>query len=428
MTKRKAAQALVPAVAMRKRKPRKPTQPFTAPKYAKTKQIIQRNSTESPLLRLPLEIRERVWAHVFNDGRLLHIKQLDDRDEPPSGDDWMERGVQYYGWHNVYCLSQHSSRDTYENSKTKSVFAYGSTLEDREAHNPHRDCKQYLNRESNLEIFNRRCQKDNEPEPQQETVQLQLFRTCRQIYFEANHAFWSNTTFGFTEPDNFAHFMANRTPHQKRDLQKLHLEFELLTEGSFNDWHRALAMKVVKTLTGLRTFHLHVRHGDGCWGEDYGMVAEDLRDLAFESLLNFRTLPLKKVTVVFQNHFLVDDYDTRWSHARHREWAEYFREALLDPNGLQVWQARQDELRRSREESKANELAYKRSTNCFVSRAECHKRLLQDAEMKGKKFKECEHGHRCEECGFANYGPECWKCNPSSMPPDSGYRQRSMSS
>src|SRR5271168_1546429 len=33
---------------------------------------IQRNSTESPLLRLPVEIRERIWSLILGGG-LLHV-------------------------------------------------------------------------------------------------------------------------------------------------------------------------------------------------------------------------------------------------------------------------------------------------------------------------------------------------------------------
>ncbi|CAO1598320.1 hypothetical protein XANCAGTX0491_002089 [Xanthoria calcicola] len=47
---------------------------FSAPKTAATKSIIRRNASQSPLLKLPLEIRNQIWIEVLGH-QLVHLFQ-----------------------------------------------------------------------------------------------------------------------------------------------------------------------------------------------------------------------------------------------------------------------------------------------------------------------------------------------------------------
>ncbi|KAL8634695.1 MAG: hypothetical protein Q9228_007725 [Teloschistes exilis] len=50
---------------------------FSVPKNAATKALITRNATDSPLLRLVLEIRNKIWTEFLGD-RLVHIEYYED--------------------------------------------------------------------------------------------------------------------------------------------------------------------------------------------------------------------------------------------------------------------------------------------------------------------------------------------------------------
>jgi hypothetical protein len=71
---------------------------------------IQHNSIESPLLRLPLEIREPIWSVVLGE-RLLHLAYNNsDISDADSGEDG---GEPVYPWVAIFCLSKHFEQEIY---------------------------------------------------------------------------------------------------------------------------------------------------------------------------------------------------------------------------------------------------------------------------------------------------------------------------
>jgi hypothetical protein len=89
-------------------------------------------------------------------------------------------------------------------------------------------------------------------------------------------------------------------------------------------------------------------------------VSDSIRNITFENLLNLQILPLRNVTVVWQRHYGNATKSEDWSHARNREWAEFFREHFLDPRGLGVWQECQDRKKEIREKEKKIKLECRR--------------------------------------------------------------------
>jgi hypothetical protein len=96
------------------------------------------------------------------------------------------------------------------------VFQATTIGQEYDSWDPHCKCQEYIETHSAHGRFfvNEGTASWRTPE----IVRLQLFRACRQSYFEANEAFWSNTTFSFDHPHCFRRFMAGRTAYQWNHL------------------------------------------------------------------------------------------------------------------------------------------------------------------------------------------------------------------
>ena len=157
---------------------------------------IKRNSEESPLLRLPEEIKGKIWSMVLGGG-LLHVgckvsrsnrsgvsqDDLDGEDEPDDEAVWSAK----------YCTVegdlQHSTAliafDLFENGE--------KSLEYRET-NPHHKCYQEPQSCSGLGNDAQDLSTKNiKPS-------LHLLRTCHQAYAEATRILWATNTFSFNNP------------------------------------------------------------------------------------------------------------------------------------------------------------------------------------------------------------------------------------
>jgi hypothetical protein len=327
------------------------------------------------LLRLPLEIRDRVWSHVFHDGRLLHIKHVEhlsdyqylsdsdsDRDAG-LGAKWRKT------WRNAFCESLDTPYDTYEKSKEKYQTTPGpdgvlwATIQELDHWFPHRDCERHL------ELQYPHDHRWGSPtrwvcDSDRETVQFQILRVCHQTYFEANRVFWSNTILSFNDPGSFRQFMADRTSFQKKQLQKLRLELTFLQAEDVKEWNRVIPNTLVKSLSGLRDLHLHVRHEFSCkfvYMPSIPQAQNDsMRDMTYENILNFRILPLKNVTVIWQRNYGYAARPKDWSDTRNLEWADFFRERFLDPRGHELWQENKDREKLKRDRQNAITLACRR--------------------------------------------------------------------
>ena len=247
-------------------------------------------------------------------------------------------------WQNAFCISLETPNDTYMKSKNESHITSGrgwTNTQEYDSWFPHSNCEEYLTMQGAHERF-----LGGDGTPTKDKVQLQLLRACRQAYFEANEALWSNTTFSFNDPHSFHQFMTSRTAYQRKLLRKLHFEVLFLLSGDVKAWEKVLSIALVRSLTGLHDFHLNVRHESTCHilylpGLPQG-YSDSCRHIFFENLLNFQILPLRNVTVVWQRHYGNDTESEDWSHTKNREWAEFFRQRYLDPRGLNVWQEYKD--------------------------------------------------------------------------------------
>jgi hypothetical protein len=87
---------------------------------------------------------------------------------------------------------------------------------------------------------------------------LQLLRTCRQFYLEASRVLWITNTFSFNNPETLKKFMKDRKTTQKQLLKNLHMNMPWHCELPKRGWEKALTVTLVRSLKGLRTFHLYI--------------------------------------------------------------------------------------------------------------------------------------------------------------------------
>jgi len=234
--------------------------------------------------------------------------------------------------------------------------------------NPHAGCG----------TVNHPINKDNRPH-------LQVLRTCRQIYLEASRVLWNTNTFSFDNPSVLKLFMNNRKAAQKQLLRKLHLDMRWHWRFQKRAWEKALTVTLVRSLKGLRTFHLYIEqcvlNREADWedksdGEDKPAWETDLlNDTYFEDVMKLKILPLETVTVNIANGPEVNERERHlpWPLASRTEWAERLKSQLLDPEGTACWQERRDHIREVARQKKEERAQIRAKQTCFdfSSEEEC---------------------------------------------------------
>ncbi|KAE9374287.1 hypothetical protein N431DRAFT_503178 [Stipitochalara longipes BDJ] len=218
---------------------RKLIQAFTAPKDKNTKAILKQNSTSSPLLRLPQELRQKIWGYVLGH-RLIHIAMT---------------GV--YPWYNYYgdvfkprlfntrCQAPITEIQAYELSKSAE---YDQTaFKDRE------DLRCCDNRHA---ICYSELQEYKEEAPPPNRLDVSALTVCRQVYVDANPILWSTNIWSFRckQAWNYWRFMRNAV--QRRLIKKIHLG-----RGLIFDYITKAAIAELKALEELNIDFNTYTHG-----------------------------------------------------------------------------------------------------------------------------------------------------------------------
>ena len=181
------------------------------------------------LLKLPQELRDKIWGYILG-GRTIHIKfAASHRWEP----DWRSRGrgkacYDFDGrFYYILCDAQASEQDGYELFKSEEYDAQNSSQADirlsQERHavcyscyddcldaTPYRFADEYVGGPKDLEKLARN------------RIDISLLKVCRQIYVETNPILWGTTTWSFTHALAFSQFMNRRNANQRRLMKKLH--------------------------------------------------------------------------------------------------------------------------------------------------------------------------------------------------------------
>ena len=194
-------------------------------------------------------------------------------------------------------------------------------------------------------------------------LRLELLRSCRQVYAEANRILWKTNTFVFNESHTFNTFFQSRPYFQKQLITKLRIQMVLHNRKPLS-WERRLSMPTIKSLQGLRTLHIRITHSiltpASAWPTWGWSTNHSLFDV-----LQLQLLPLENVTVIMsegrvimsrgpvilpKGHLIMEE--GVWNPFKGDVWpfpldgalgkdevvaAEGLRNQFLDPNGLEIW-------------------------------------------------------------------------------------------
>ena len=319
-------------------------------------------------------------------------------------------------WSASYCAVQDSQQHS------KAVVLAGAIDNDQgptdnvEVH-PHRGCNATHNlddpydfgddSDDTLEFSNR----DTKP-------YLQVLRTCRQIYLEASRILWTTNTFSFSNPNVMKMFMNDRKTAQKQLLKKMHLDMTWHWNHQKRGWEKGLTLTLVRSLKGLKTFHLDIEQcllnrDDSRWDGTPDWKTEVLSDSYFEEITKLRILPLETVTVNIINGPMPEHdlrHCTQWPSVGRTEWAERLRSQLLDPDGAARWQEQQDHQKELVRQKKEQEAQFRAKETCleFSTEEACtesyQKRQDDKDKRTGRVRKEkkvagpCGRQHMCLVC------------------------------
>lgn len=331
-----------------------------------------------PLLRLPLEIRNKIWIEVLGD-RLVHLRYLYDDDlsfetneEVYSRMRWSEELKEGYGsaWRHLVC-----KEDCPENQEDRKLTtSKGEVLSIRS----HFSCESDLNYDPikpNM-IYEDWYGDDHE------MMRLSVLRSCRQIYVEANKILWTTNTFSFADAVTFKRFMMTRTINQKRSIKSLRLQMDWDFYNE-KEWNSALNMPLVRSMSGLRRLRLQIDHQREATSYDYAKSHNLLDMTAYcESLQKVSTLPLTEVEIVVKNPQFMPE-DDLWTKVDREEFAEGLRAILLNPRGAEIYAAdqlkRKEACRKERERDAEIKASY--AADQLKWKEKCRKEQERDAEI-----------------------------------------------
>ncbi|KAF6221855.1 hypothetical protein HO133_001823 [Letharia lupina] len=278
------------------------------------------HNASSPLLRLPLEVKNLIYRSTFGDN-LVHIIQNSDKGTAT--------------FKNTICRASISEEEAQENFDGESTHQWYAP-----ANEGRHDCCRFQKGATFL---------DREEGPK--VLSLSLLRCCRQIYNEAHHIPHATNTFSCNDPETLQKFVVSLAQGSNDNhLAVRSLFLEMVYETTFeNSWGRAVSTGA-KLLKGLQNISIDV---DWCaWHFCLGPRNQaELRkegtswsNNVISHVLALKKLPLKTATMVISDQGTEEQHigttspywknheaEYRWTLDEKKEWARYAREALLEP-------------------------------------------------------------------------------------------------
>ncbi|KAL8975789.1 MAG: hypothetical protein Q9205_008074, partial [Flavoplaca limonia] len=181
--------------------------PF-ATQNAASRATLLRNATTPPLLRLPPEIRDKIWTEVLG-GRLVHLmyRYFEHQMDFDDFDRYYELTFKRSPRRHIVCEDDGPE----DRAKEKSVPnpRYYKAIHGAPARwvYPHDACNlNYEDPGSSIPIIYRA----------HEGMRLTVLRVSRQLYAEANPVLWTTNIYSFGDGPSLQRFMDTRTMNQKR--------------------------------------------------------------------------------------------------------------------------------------------------------------------------------------------------------------------
>ena len=299
---------------------------------------IQQDALNSPFLRLPGELRDRIFRYVIGD-QLIHLLSCSTR-----------------SFIHTTCIATQSESRAYQEFKSSHQSVSKENPEEpipfqtRHAH-----CKPWAPKERGEQLKWRNP--DGAAQVPYPKLDLCIMRACKQTYVECSFLLWTTNTFSFEDPLTLRRFVDKMNTVQKKQLTTIHIEKPWISHES-DGWSKLLNVTLLKKLSSLKT--LHVTFFTSPWVFIKGYIRAPITSDDTEPTFAMKMLPLSNVTVVIADY--EKDYDEgmqskRWTISKKREVAEEFRQKLLDPQGDATFTA---ERKVKAAEKKKKSMAYQR--------------------------------------------------------------------
>ncbi|KAL8917812.1 MAG: hypothetical protein Q9208_007741 [Pyrenodesmia sp. 3 TL-2023] len=278
-----------PDTLRKKPKSRKKLAVTTTRKSA-TVALVKANACNSRLLRLPIELRRKIFGYVLGD-QLIHVEY----NKPYAYESTWANGPlgnvhtqwrQSWGFSHMVCSADTTEHAAYlksihgcsEMPEGENPEYYSESCEER-----HRTC--FIMKE----LEDRTARK----------LSLSLFGVSRQTYAEAHDILWTTNTFSFSEAAVFKKFVEDRNFVQRKKMTKLHLQIPWPHPGAPHCAKPSLK-RLLENLPGLRNLDLCVEVG---FLEQRGKVLPYIASGPclvpyLATILQFQQLPLERVRTI----------------------------------------------------------------------------------------------------------------------------------
>ena len=286
---------------------------------------------QSRLFRLPLEMRNRIYAFTMGETRLVHVRS-DSRKYTRPGFPCPKRDT-YSGECACYrCEDEVYTHDLYLDAclETTDEDEFYRLSQSRQEMQPEVSQLENPFKQRHFHCLDRRRLQGPK------IFEAALLRTCRQIYQEATTVLWRSLVFSFESHFTLTSLISQLTPLQKYSLTSIHVMND--RESVDNKhwlWDPETLMTDLASLTALRNLHTGI----------FNWPVDGSAQLQLERLLNgslwiweheiqyFRRQSLKHVTVVLEEVYssYANNYlDTQpWTNAEKAQFSAALVEMIL---------------------------------------------------------------------------------------------------
>ncbi|KAL8869496.1 MAG: hypothetical protein Q9174_004232 [Haloplaca sp. 1 TL-2023] len=320
---------------------------------------MSQNATTSPLLRLPAEIRDKIWTEVLG-GRLIHLDYhyMDDTMDFDDYDSFYMTHHGYSPWKHIVC------EDDGPEGRGKEVVVanprYFETLPGAKKRwgYPHHNCSLDYD-------------PPGFPEPieydDHEGMRLTILRVSRQTYAEANNILWTTNTFSFPDDATCRRFMMITSINHRRLIRNLRFEMEWYV-GMMDEWNKVLNIALIKSLIGLRSLRLNILYEpkQQHWNRTPDTFLETTTWT--DGLRRLSTLPLTSAQVAFhirEWRLEMPDASSYWQESDRKACAKKLERILVNPQGADIYAEHRRQLEINRAINKSMEEAIRRDRRPF---------------------------------------------------------------
>ena len=317
--------------------------PISADQFRLTVHRVKYNAS-SRLLRLPAEIRERIWRYLLGD-LVIHLKFATSHRWEGFAPEYRVPLTQHVGfngtWTYIICDATTSEIQAHTLFHSEVYNEYAASqpaeLDQRVCRYRHKPCYARYDDCIGRSLHSHYDDQVGGPIDYQAIARNRLpsqaLRVCRQMYIEINPVLWGTNIWSFTHSRTLYKFLDSRNAVQRRILKKLHLDldprYSWREEHWAYFWFSVLNRSLLKKFPAVHTVHIDITGNRSVRNSDWvGGVRRMRADTEFNMLLDLWILAPEVLTVTCMDTYNVKD-DTLMDHSQRVRMAEGIRAKLL---------------------------------------------------------------------------------------------------